>query len=74
MSPITAISNTSTLNENIALSPVSEDTQSNTNSRLVRWKLQRTAQALLPNERVAFCMRRIQATTVDVCYSPTRQM
>jgi len=39
----------------------------------MRWKLHRTAQALLPHERVAFCMRRVQAATVDVFYSPTHQ-
>src|ERR1700682_5645885 len=41
--------------------------------RLARWQLQRTAQALLPQERVAFCMRRRQAPTVDIMYSPSRQ-
>jgi hypothetical protein len=41
--------------------------------RLVRWQLQREARALLPNERVAFCMRRVRATKVDVLYSPDHQ-
>jgi hypothetical protein len=41
--------------------------------RLGRWRMQREAQKLLPDERVAFCMRRIQATSVDVLYSSTRQ-
>src|SRR5260370_26666674 len=41
--------------------------------RQVRWQLQREARALLPDERVAFCMRRIQATAVDVLYSPQNQ-
>lgn len=44
-----------------------------TDSRIVRWQLQREARALLPNERVAFCMRRVRATTVDVLYSPKHQ-
>jgi hypothetical protein len=43
-------------------------------ARLIRWRLQREAQALLPEERVAFCMRRIQAAMVDVLYSPHRQL
>ncbi len=40
----------------------------------MRWRLQREAQALLPEERVAFCMRHIQASMVDVFYSPHRQL
>ncbi len=72
MSKITAIASTSTLTEIVSTHSKYEG-QPNTESRLVRWRLQRTAQALLPNERVAFCMRRVQATTVDVLYSPTRQ-
>ncbi|HEU0000414.1 MAG TPA: hypothetical protein VFQ36_05925 [Ktedonobacteraceae bacterium] len=47
--------------------------QANPEWRLVRWQLQRTAQSLLPQERVAFCMRRCQAPTVDIMYSPSRQ-
>lgn len=48
-----------------------EDNQAN--RRMRRWQLQRAAQALLPQERVAFCMRRCQASTVDVMYSSSRQ-
>lgn len=43
------------------------------NPRLTRWQLQQEAQKLLPDERVAFCMRRTQSTTVDVLYSPKHQ-
>jgi hypothetical protein len=50
-----------------------EDKQANPEWRLARWQLQRTAQALLPQERVAFCMRRCQAPTVDIMYSSSRQ-
>ena len=50
-----------------------ELTPSDADYRLVKWQLLRTAQALLPHERVAFCMRRVQATTVDVLYSPHHQ-
>lgn len=38
--------------------------------RLGKWRMQREAQKLLPDERVAFCMRRMKATSVDVMYSP----
>ena len=41
--------------------------------RLLRWDLQREVRALLPNERVAFCMRRMQSSTVEVMYSPGDQ-
>ena len=41
--------------------------------RLGRWRIQREAQKLLPDERVAFCMRRMKATSVDILYSSTRQ-
>lgn len=47
--------------------------QANPEWRLARWQLQRTAQSLLPHERVAFCMRRCQAPTVDIMFSPSRQ-
>ena len=50
-----------------------EGKQANPEWRLMRWQLQRTAQALLPQERVAFCMRRCQAPTVDIMYSSSRQ-
>jgi hypothetical protein len=73
MTTISVIDSTSTLTENVSALSKDEDAHSEVESRLVKWRLQRTAQALLPNERVAFCMRRIQATTVDVLYSPTRQ-
>lgn len=42
-------------------------------NRLTRWRLQREAQLLLPEERVAFCMRRMKASHVDVCYLPNHQ-
>lgn len=73
MPTLSLLDNTSTLIENASVLSKDEDVRLEVDSRLVKWRLQRTAQALLPNERVAFCMRRIQATTVDVCYSPTRQ-
>lgn len=38
--------------------------------RLGKWRMQREAQKLLPDERVAFCMRRMKATSVDVMYAP----
>ena len=41
--------------------------------RLARWRLQRQAQRLLPDEPVAFCMRRLRGSTVDICYSPSHQ-
>lgn len=47
--------------------------QIHSNKRSGRWQLQREAQALLPEERVAFCMRRLQAPKVDILYSPTHQ-
>lgn len=50
-----------------------EDKQANSDWRLVRWQLQRTVQTLLPQERVAFCMRRCQTSTVDILYSSSRQ-
>src|SRR5437764_10285238 len=73
MPTLSVIDNTSTLTENVSALSKDEDARLEVDNRLVKWRLQRTAQALLPNERVAFCMRRIQATTVDVLYSPTRQ-
>jgi hypothetical protein len=39
----------------------------------IKWQLQHEAQVLLPNERVAFCMRRLQAPKVDILYSASRQ-
>src|SRR5260370_40243977 len=66
-------SKTITLTEKVSTPAHGEATPSDADRRSVKWQLQRTAQALLPNERVAFCMRRIQATTVDVLYSPSRQ-
>jgi hypothetical protein len=47
--------------------------QPDTAARLARWRLQREAQTLLPDERVAFCLRRLQASTVDVLYAPQQQ-
>ncbi len=40
-----------------------------TNRRLGRWRMQREAQKLLPAERVAFCMRHMKSTAVDIMYS-----
>ncbi|SRR5258708_5626399 len=55
--------------------PIEEKSyQQEREARLMRWQLQREAQDLLPEERVAFCMRRIQASMVDVLYSPHRQL
>src|SRR6266849_327984 len=56
-----------------SLFPEGTYSQSCTEVRLARWRLQREAQSLLPEERVAFCMRRLQAPMVDVLYSPHRQ-
>lgn len=47
--------------------------QQESDRRLGRWRVQREAQKLLPDERVAFCMRRMKATSVDVLYASTRQ-
>ncbi len=55
------------------LATKSGNIQAASESRLVKWQLHRTAQALLPHERVAFCMRRLQASTVEVYYSPDQQ-
>jgi hypothetical protein len=38
--------------------------------RLGKWRMQQEAQKLLPDERVAFCMRRMKAASVDVMCSP----
>ena len=73
MPTLSLLDNTSILKENVDAHSKDEDAQLEVDCRLVKWRLQRTAQALLPNERVAFCMRRIQAATVDVLYSPTHQ-
>jgi hypothetical protein len=70
MPTVSLLDNTNALIENASELSNDEDAQSGAERRLVKWRLQRTAQALLPNERVAFCMRRLQATTVDVLYSP----
>ena len=58
---------------NASLQAKHEDKQAHPEWRLARWQLQRTAQALLPQERVAFCMRRCQASTVEIMYSSSRQ-
>ncbi|MFL5624323.1 MAG: protein rep, partial [Ktedonobacteraceae bacterium] len=63
----------STLTEKISPFTKGKSRQSDADLRQVRWQLQREARALLPDERVAFCLRRIQATTVDVLYSPQYQ-
>jgi hypothetical protein len=59
--------------EKIPSNNLHENNQQLMRSRLSRWKQQRLVQSLLPNERVAFCMRRVQHATVDVCYSPDHQ-
>ena len=46
---------------------------SDSHTRLTRWEVLREAQKLLPDERVAFCMRRTKASTVDILYHPTHQ-
>jgi hypothetical protein len=43
------------------------------NRRLERWQLQHTAQKLLPQERVAFCLRRMQSNAVHIMHSPEKQ-
>lgn len=47
--------------------------QSDAECRLQKWQMQREAQALLPHERVAFCLRRVQTTNVNVLYAPAQQ-
>jgi hypothetical protein len=64
---------TSTLAERVSSLTEGGTAPSDVDWRQVRWQLQREARALLPDERVAFCMRRIQATAVDVLYSPQNQ-
>lgn len=73
MSKVANVDNTIISTENVSILSKREITSSSADSRSVKWRLQRTAQELLPHERVAFCMRRVQATTVDVLYSPDRQ-
>src|SRR5260370_41109162 len=63
----------STLAERVSTITEGGTAPSDVDWRQVRWQLQREARALLPDERVAFCMRRIQATAVDVLYSPQNQ-
>jgi hypothetical protein len=46
---------------------------SDSDKRLLRWRLQREARSLLPNERIVFCMRRMQSSTVKVMYSSEHQ-
>lgn len=58
---------------NTLIPPKDTIKQSGSEKRLTRWKLQREAQALLPEERVAFCKRRLQAPTVDILYSAKKQ-
>jgi hypothetical protein len=66
MVKMTYIDSTRTLTEKDSIPSNSESAQSNVDWRQVRWQHQREVRALLPHERVAFCMRRIQATAVDV--------
>src|SRR5713101_4165147 len=64
---------TSTLAEKDSSLSKFESTQLDAEKRLLKWQLQREARALLPNERIAFCMRRVKGATVDVFYSPDHQ-
>ena len=73
MAKMTYIDKASTLTERVFPVTQGEPTQSDADWRQARWQLQREARALLPNERVAFCMRRMQTGTVDVLYSPEHQ-
>jgi hypothetical protein len=73
MTTETATGKTNASTETDSALSTGELTPSDADYRLVKWQLLRTAQALLPHERVAFCMRRVQATTVDVLYSPHHQ-
>ncbi len=54
-------------------SPTFHTQSSNSYTHLTRWELLREAQKLLPDERVAFCMRRTKASTVDILYNPHHQ-
>ena len=54
-------------------SPTLYTKSSDSHTRLTRWELLREAQKLLPDERVAFCMRRTKASTVDILYNPQHQ-
>src|SRR5712691_4776616 len=73
MVKMTYIDTTRTVTEKVFPLTQGKSTQSDADWRQAKWQLQREAQALLPNERVAFCMRRIQARTVDVLYSVQHQ-
>src|SRR2546426_9509868 len=73
MTTIPSISATSTLTDKGSLSSPRELSVSDGERRLLKWRLQREARALLPNERVAFCMRRTSGATVEVYYSPEHQ-
>jgi Replication protein len=50
-----------------------ETNRSDSEYRLQKWHMQQAAQEMLPHERVAFCLRRLQATQVDVLYAPKKQ-
>ncbi len=73
MAGIAYAGTTSTLAEKDSSFSKFESTQLDAEKRLLKWQLQREARALLPNERVAFCMRRVKGATVDVFYSPDHQ-
>ena len=73
MATIQSISTSSTLTETGSLSSTCELSVSDVERRLLKWRLQREARALLPNERVAFCMRRTVGATVEVYYAPDHQ-
>lgn len=70
MSPNSTINvpNTTQARKQTTANKLSE--HSNSHTRLTRWELLREVQKLLPDERVAFCMRRTKASTVDVFYNP----
>ncbi len=73
MATIPSISTPSTMTETGSLSSPCELSVSDGERRLLKWRLQREACALLPNERVAFCMRRRSGAMVEVYYSPDHQ-
>lgn len=73
MSTIKGISKADALQVKGSPATTCESPELDASNRLMKWKLHRTAQMLLPEERVAFCMRRVQAAAVDVLYSPNHQ-
>jgi len=73
MSPDSAINGPNTLPVQKQTTPNKLSEHSDSHTRLTRWELLREAQKLLPDERVAFCMRRTKANTVDVFYNPKHE-